>query len=172
MVANSPESDLRPEGLLAKAPKYDRTKGRRAYLRHELASALAFLAQAGWEREADLVAYLIAAHHGKVRLNLRPLPVERPAMGEDNPRFARGIWEGDEVPSVDLGGGETWAGGPLTLSVMELGEHPETGASWTERTRNLLSLYGPFRLAWLETLVRIADWRASAKEEQESEYDD
>ena len=172
MVANSPESDSRPEGLLAKAPKYDRTKGRRAYLRHELASALAFLAQAGWKREADLVAYLIAAHHGKVRLNLRPLPVERPAMGEDNPRFARGIWEGDEVPSVDLGGGETWAGGPLTLSVMELGEHPETGASWTERTRNLLSLYGPFRLAWLETLVRIADWRASAKEEQESEYDD
>ena len=170
MVASAPESDSRPEGLLAKAPKYDRMKGR-AYLRHELASALAFLTQAGWEREADLVAYLIAAHHGKVRLNLRPLPVEPPAMGEDKPRFARGVWEGDEVPSVDLGDGETWAGGPLALSVMELGEHPETGASWTERTRNLLSQYGPFRLAWLEALVRIADWRASAKEEQEDGCD-
>ena len=171
MVANDLESDPRPEGLLAKAPKYDRVKGR-AYLRHELASALAFLTQAGWKRETDLVAYLIAAHHGKVRLNLRPLPAERPAPGENSPRFARGVWEGDEVPSVDLGGGETWAGGPLTLSVMELGEHPETGASWTERTRNLLSQYGPFRLAWLETLVRIADWRASEKEEQEDGFDD
>ena len=171
MVANDPESDSRPEGLLAKAPKYDRAKGR-AYFRHELASALAFLTQAGWAREADLVAYLIAAHHGKVRLNLRPLPVERPATGENSPRFARGVWEGDEVPSVALGGGETWAGGPLALSVMELGKHPETGASWTERTSNLLSQYGPFRLAWLEALVRIADWRASAKEEQEDGYDD
>ena len=171
MVANDPESDSRPEGLFAKAPKYDRMKGR-AYLRHELASALAFLTQADWEREADLVAYLIAAHHGKVRLNLRPLPAESPATGEDSPRFARGVWEGDVVPPVDLGGGETWAGGPLALSVMELGEHPETGASWTERTRNLLSQYGPFRLAWLEALVRIADWQASAKEEQEDGCDD
>ena len=131
-----------------------------------------FLTQADWEREADLVAYLIAAHHGKVRLNLRPLPAESPATGEDSPRFARGVWEGDVVPPVDLGGGETWAGGPLALSVMELGEHPETGASWTERTRNLLSQYGPFRLAWLEALVRIADWQASAKEEQEDGCDD
>ena len=171
MVANNPESDSRPDGLLAKAPKYDRMKGR-AYLRHELASALAFLTQADWEREADLVAYLIAAHHGKVRLNLRPLPAERPATGEGSPRFARGVWEGDVIPSVDLGGGETWTGGALALSVMELGEHPETGASWTERTRNLLSQYGPFRLAWLEALVRIADWQASAKEEQEDGCDD
>lgn len=170
MVANNPESDSRPDGLLAKAPKYDRMKGR-AYLRHELASALAFLTQADWEREADLVAYLIAAHHGKVRLNLRPLPAERSATGEGSPRFARGVWEGDVIPPVDLGSGETWTGGALALSVMELGEHPETGASWTERTRNLLSQYGPFRLAWLEALVRIADWQASAKEEQEDGCD-
>ena len=171
MVASDPESDSRPEGMLAKAPKYDRTKGR-AYFRHELASALAFLTQAGWKREADLVAYLIAAHHGKVRLNLRPLPAEPPPTGEDKHRFVRGVWEGDEVPPVDLGGGGTWAGGPLALSVMELGEHLETGASWTERTRNLLSQYGPFQLAWLEALVRIADWRASAKEQQEAGHGD
>ena len=170
MVASNTETDPRPKGLLAKAPKYDRTQGR-AYFRHELASALAFLAQADWVREVDLVAYLIAAHHGKVRLNLRPLPAESLAMGESGRRFARGVWEGDEIPLVSLGNGETWTGGPLALSVMELGEHPETGASWTERTRNLLSQYGPFRLAWLEALVRIADWRASAKEERDNEYD-
>ncbi len=169
MVASNTEADPPPEGLLAKAPKYDRTKGR-AYFRHELASALAFLTQAGWVRKADLVAYLIAAHHGKVRLNLRPLPAESRVMGEDGRRFARGVWEGDEIPLVSLGNGETWTGGPLALSVMELGEHPETGASWTERTRNLLSQYGPFQLAWLEALVRIADWRASAKEERGHEY--
>ena len=171
MVASNLEADSRPKGLLAKAPKYDRTKGR-AYFRHELASALAILSQADWVREADLVAYLIAAHHGKVRLNLRPLPAERPAMEDGSRRFARGVWEGDEVPPVDLGDGETWSGGPLALSVMELGEHPETGASWTERTRHLLSQYGPFRLALLEALVRIADWRASAKEELDGGYDD
>lgn len=165
MVLDDSEVVPRP---LAKAPKYDRKQGR-PYFRHELASALAFLARSDWAREADLVAYLIAAHHGKVRLNLRPLPAERPPSEQPTegvPRFARGVWEGDVVPRVDLGGRETWTGGPLTLSVMELGEHPETGASWTERMRHLLSQHGPFRLAWLEALVRIADWRASAKEQE------
>ena len=158
-------ADPRPDELLAKAPNYDRTKGR-AYLRHELASALAFLARENWKREADLVAYIIAAHHGKVRMNLRSLPAERPPEANGNARFARGVCEGDAIDPFNLGGGENWDGGGLTLSVMELGEHPETGASWTERTRQLLSRYGPFRLAWLESIVRIADWRASAKEDR------
>ena len=173
MVAKNPACEPRPEGLLAKASAYDRKKGR-PYFRHELASALAYLSQAGWMREADMVAYLIAAHHGKVRMNLRALPAEKPARGKDDRpdgrRFARGVWEGDELQPVALGAEETWAGGSLTLSVMELGEDPVTGASWTERTRSLLVEHGPFRLAWLEALVRIADWRASAKE-QEDGYD-
>ncbi len=154
--------------LLAKAPHYDVTRGR-PYFRHELASALAYLTHAGWVRGADLVAYLIAAHHGKVRMNLRALPAESPATSADgNPdtrRFARGVWEGDELPEVDLPAGEKWNGGALTLAVMELGDDDRTGASWTERTRNLLERYGPFRLAFLESLLRVADWRASATEE-------
>ena len=154
---------------LAKAPHYDVSKGR-PYFRHELASALAYLEHAEWSRAADLVAYLIAAHHGKVRMNLRALPAERPPAslegGPDGRRFARGVWEGDELPAVDVGAGEEWTGGALRLSVMELGEDAQCGASWTERTRGLLAGSGPFRLAFLETVLRIADWRASADEER------
>ena len=154
--------------LLAKTEKSN-LRHNRAYFRHELASALAFLAHKGWSRDADLTAYLIAAHHGKVRLNLRALPRE---SGPKEPeqagrRFARGIWDGDELQAVELEGGEHWNGGPLNLSVMELGWNVETHESWTERTRDLLTRFGPFRLAWMETLLRIADWRASAKERED-----
>jgi len=41
-----------------------------------------------------------------------------------------------------------------------------TGRSWATRTRGLLERYGPFRLAFLEALVRIADWRASEEEQK------
>ena len=152
------------DALLAKSSKGGRHK--RAYFRHELASALAFLAHEHWSRDADLAAYLIAAHHGKVRMNLRALPRESPPKEPERAgtRFARGVWEGDELPPLDLGGAESWNGGNLTLSIMELGWDPVTQASWTERTRELLSRHGPFRLAWLETLLRLADWRASRKE--------
>ena len=57
-----------------------------------------------------------------------------------------------------------WEGGGLRLSIMELGWDEVSRESWTERTRELLARLGPFRLAWLETLLRVADWRASAKE--------
>ena len=149
--------------LLAKTVKNVRHK---RYLRHELASALAFLAHEEWARDADLCAFLIAAHHGKVRMNLRALPRESGPAGPERAaaRFARGVWEGDLLPELDLGGGEHWPGGELTLSIMELGWDKESRESWTERTRDLLSRYGPFRLAWLEMILRIADWRASAKE--------
>ena len=149
--------------LLAKTAK--QTRHGRAYFRHELASALAFLAHEGWSRGEDLIAYLIAAHHGKVRMNLRALPREAaPKDGRAGTRFARGIWEGDELPPFDLEGGEHWKGGGLLLSIMELGWDDVSRESWTERTRELLARVGPFRLAWLETLLRVADWRASASE--------
>ena len=158
--------------LLAKTMKGN-LRHERSYFRHELASALGFLAYEGWSRDADLPAFLIAAHHGKVRMNLRSLPRERPPRDPERAagRFARGIWEGDALPPLDLGGGERWPGGNLTLSVMELGWDETSGASWTERTRELLARVGAFRLAWLEMLLRIADWRASAKEASGG-YDD
>ena len=162
---------VEPGVLLAKTVKQSRHG--RAYFRHELASALAFLAHERWSRDSDLIAYLIAAHHGKVRMNLRALPRESAPKDNDRPgaRFARGVWEGDELPPFELEGGEQWEGGSLLLSIMELGWDEVSRESWTERTRDLLAQLGPFRLAWLETLVRIADWRASAKEREGNQYD-
>ncbi len=167
LVTNDPDENPRPDVLLAKAPKYNqRTEQNRRYFRHELASALAYLSQNNWSREADLVAYMIAAHHGKVRMNIQTLPFEisNPQKLE-NRRIARGLIEGDILPTLDLPHGKTWVEKSLTLSIMELGEHPETGASWTARTQSLLIRFGPFQLAWMEALVRIADWRASRNEE-------
>ena len=166
------EHEFSADTPLAKTCKKN-LRHQRPYFRHELASALAFLAHEKWSREADLIAYLVAAHHGKVRMNLRALPRERAPPDEDRTgvRFARGIWENDRLRSFDLDGEERWEGGDLTLSVMELGWDEVTRESWTERTRDLLARFGPFRLAWMETLVRVADWRASDKE-QERRYDD
>lgn len=165
------QSDLK-DGFLAKTVKKNLRHGR-AFFRHELVSALAFLAHGNWSRDADLVAFLIAAHHGKVRMNLRALPRESAPKEPERAtaRFARGVWEGDELPALDLGGNENWPGGSLTLSVMELGWDEATRESWTERTRDLLTRFGPFRLAWLETLLRLSDWRASGKETV-GKYDD
>ena len=160
-LGNCASADGEPLAKTAKSTRYERH-----YFRHELASALALLAHDAWSRSADLVSFLVAAHHGKVRMNLRALPREQapPEGACTGARFARGVWEGDELPSLDLGGGERWAGGRLTLSAMELGWDETTHESWTERTRSLLTRFGPFRLAWMEALLRLADWRASAQE--------
>ena len=150
--------------LLAKSPK---TSGRhrRRYFRHELASMLAWLLHAPSGGRTDLVAYLIAAHHGKVRMSLRAMPDEpapRPGFG---PRFARGVWEGDGLPPVRLPDGAMLPATRLRLDIMELGRGGMS-PSWAERTQRLLEQYGPFRLAWLETLVRLADWLASGAEQE------
>ncbi len=132
-------------------------KYERPYFRHELASALAMLLQG----EPDLAAYLVAAHHGKVRLSIRSIPNE--AVPPQDQRFARGIWDGDILPSVDLGEGAIAPEIALTLVFMELGKSEQYGPSWLERSLKLLEEYGPFRLAYLESLIRVADWRASAE---------
>ena len=135
----------------------------RPYFRHELASMLAWLLHHGDEPGADLIAYLIAAHHGKVRMSLRALPDEK-SPEEPDRRYARGVWEDDRLPSVEVPG-ETLPETRLRLDLMEMGEGA-MGPSWSERVHRLLDEHGPFRLAWYETLVRLADWRASSKEQE------
>lgn len=146
---------------LAKSDCPGPMRHKRKFFRHELASMLGWLAQHDSEPGADLIAYLILAHHGKVRMSLRAMPNEEAGKGVK--RFARGVWEGDILPALDFDG-EHSAQTTLKLALMEIGEG-EQGASWTERSLRLLDHYGPFQLAWLETLVRLADWRASAAEQ-------
>jgi len=167
-------------GFWAKAGRTpDRKPGRARYLvrdgerqierkhfRHELASALAWLHEQRFtdDRPTNLIAYLIAAHHGKVRLSLRALPQE--TEPPDERLFARGVWDGDVLPALAFADGEAVPAIELKLHLMRLGEGHQ-GRSWTSRTRRLLNDLGPFRLAWYEALVRIADWRASRKEQED-----
>jgi CRISPR-associated endonuclease/helicase Cas3 len=117
----------------------------------------------------DLVAYLVAAHHGKVRLSIRSMPGEY--TPSDSGRFARGVWDGDELPATDLGGGIVAPGVALSLEPMELGlcEQPLFAGqpSWTERMLVLRDKLGPFRLAYLEAILRAADARASRSPNQQ-----
>jgi CRISPR-associated endonuclease/helicase Cas3 len=138
---------------------------KRAYFRHELASALAWLALHSNDADADLIAYLIAAHHGKVRMSLRALPQE--VNAPDGRLLARGVWDGDRLPMVQFADGEAVPAVELKLDLMQLGDGPQ-GPSWTTRTQRLLKALGPFQLAWCEALVRIADWRASREEQHTS----
>lgn len=147
---------------VAKAPASCWQRYCRRGFRHELASALHMLK----EDLPDLATYLAAAHHGKVRLTIRSLPNEAPPEDDPSKLYVRGIWDGDELPAVDLGGGVTAARIPVELDPMRLGRSPEARPSWTERMVNLRDQWGPFRLAFLEALLRAADARASRKTEQ------
>ncbi len=141
--------------LLAKSE----TQGKhgRKHFRHELAGALALLQT----RAPDLAAYLVAAHHGKVRLSIRALP------NEDKPKsagakFARGVHDGDALPEARLGDAVKPA---LTLDLepMLLGASPAGEPSWMDRMLTLRDGIGVFRLAYMEALIVAADCRASAE---------
>lgn len=124
--------------------------------RHELASLLIadgplrhLLADAPDE---DLTRYGILAHHGILRV--RVTDPDTDAV----PQAVRGLADGAtaEIPPV--------LGQPGTSLTVDLAQFRagDGDSAWTRSVLNLLARYGPFRLAYLETLVRIADWRASA----------
>lgn len=147
-------------------------------LRHEVASALAM-----WRKYRDsdtkpypaLAVYLAASHHGKARTLLRSTT----DTGDD-------VFGVRNASSALVIGNDEW---PLDFSIAKDGadgrwdgnEFVLTGHGWTGLVADLLGpwrpeersdanvvadaeprLLGPFALAYLEALVRIADWRASA----------
>lgn len=150
-------------------------------LRHEAASALAM-----WQRYREgrasypaLAVYLAAAHHGKVRTVLRSIS----ETGLD----VFGVQQDTEVIEVN---GKTWR---LDFTAAKDGAEGQwvtngfllAGAGWTGLVADLLGPWqpqdtshanvipegepkrlGPFALAYLEALVRAADWRSSSHPSQ------
>ena len=112
----------------------------------------------------DLLAYLVCAHHGKVRMAWHSSPADQNA--NDTRLRIRGIREGDVLPSLLVSSADgrfhQVRAAALDLSPSEAGLSPRTGRSWTERVLNLVERFGPFSLAWLEALLRAADQRASS----------
>jgi CRISPR-associated endonuclease/helicase Cas3 len=137
------------QNIWAKAPVMKPYQ--RSGFRHELASAIGALLH----DKSFLFAYILAAHHGKVRVHL-----DNFYWFKDEEGF-RGLKEGDKVHSCLLGGD------PLNkeLKIDEfLIEFPDT-KDWKQCIEKEIESLGVFKLSYLETLVRIADWRASALRE-------
>lgn len=113
----------------------------------------------------DLLVYLVASHHGKVRVALHAAPADQkfePAKGDRNGLPIRGVRNGDVLPSITLTpDGTPLPELPLTLEPAAMGLSFETGASWRERTQKLIERHGPTTLGFLEALLRTADVRAS-----------
>lgn len=111
-----------------------------------------------------LLAYLVCAHHGKVRLAWHACPADQTAA--DETLRIRGVRDGDTLPTLPLTDRDhslqELTDTRLDLSPAAAGLNPRTGPGWTERVLRLLEVHGPFALAWMEALFRAADQRASA----------
>lgn len=207
MLLSTVDDDGERERLRAGVPWAKSEKGTggtygRPWFRHELASVLALLGDPGPLRgleEPDLVLYLVAAHHGWVRLGVRAMPGEARTGGG---RSVLGVVSGEAFPAVTVAGQVVR---PERLSLRPFGftepdgypdsepDHPADnsadagldrgldadlgadleagpaddglGDSWSARMLELRDRpdLGVFRLGFLEALVRVADWRASAR---------
>ena len=124
--------------------------------------------------EFDLLVYLVASHHGKVRVALHAAPADQdyqPAQGDPNGLPIRGVRNGDRLPAIVLTPDALRL--PelrLTLEPAAMGLSFETGASWRERTHKLIRRRGPAALAFLEAILRAADVRASQLETEDPTF--
>ena len=136
-------------------------------LAHEVASALAFRqseqAAHGTQRpiESLLAEYLIMSHHGRVRKVLRD-EIPRQPKNEKDTETVRGVANGDALAPVTIAGQELQCAS-LSTDCRRMGRDADGNESYTRGVLRLLTHYGPFRLAFLETLFRAADIRASIR---------
>lgn len=121
----------------------------------------------------DLVVYLVAAHHGKLRASWQSSPQDQvyiPKRDDPHGWPLRGVREGDTLPSIPLPSSEgTEVSVPelaLHLDVAQMGLNGRYGRSWRERSAALQAHYGPAGLAYLEALLRAADIRVSRGQEK------
>ncbi len=113
----------------------------------------------------NLVAYVVMCHHGKVRATLPMSPRDQENPGRDGNLPIRGVRDGDLLPALVLpdsqGRDFELPQVRLSLQPARLGLSPRYGPSWVERVLALRKYYGDFQLSWFETLLRVADVRAS-----------
>jgi CRISPR-associated endonuclease/helicase Cas3 len=122
--------------------------------RHELASLLLLdgplRGLLSMVDDPDLARYLVLAHHGKLRVQVRE-------PGDADSGVLLGLEQDTTVAVPEL------LGQPAAELTVDLDQFSLGGArSWTRTALSLRDRHGPFILAYLETVVRIADWRASA----------
>ena len=155
-ASDDERASLQSDGPFAKTGNRRPLRFDPPFFRHELASALALMSEGasalGDHRETDLVIYLVASHHGRIRLSIRRPPEE---LGTDDRAVTTlGVASGSGLPEVDLG----------DRTIPESHLRIPTGHDRYERRALALRDrpdLGPFRLAFLELVVRSADWRAS-----------
>jgi CRISPR-associated endonuclease/helicase Cas3 len=129
--------------------------------RHELASLLLIdgplHSLLETSPDPDLTRYLVLAHHGKLRVQVRdPGDLTMLPAGEASQKKILGLEQGAESPVPAI------LGQPPAVLTVDLEQFQLGGdRSWTRTVLGLRDKYGPFTLAYLETLVRVADWRAS-----------
>ena len=121
--------------------------------RHELASLLLIdgplHSLLAGSPDPDLTRYLVLAHHGRLRVQVRdPGDPDAPAAEKTILGLAQGATS--DVPPM--------LGRPAATLTVDLDQFDQL---WTSTVLGLRDRYGPFVLAYLETLVRVADWRAS-----------
>lgn len=156
------------KGEWAKSPGRGHIHERKNF-RHEVASALAYLKVYGKDLDSHLVAYLIASHHGKVRMSLRSSAsrLADPPDGRYLLGFSTDPSRPDKIPEHRLGDGTPFPSTTIEMGAASIGLQEDGSPSWLSMAVGLRDEkdIGPFRLAYLESLVRAADVRASAEED-------
>lgn len=155
------------QGPWAKSPGRDRLRvassedvPRRGF-RHELVSVIQLSTPVGREaleragvpeEQHALTVYLVGAHHGHLRIQPRD-----PLVEGRHGTSLMGLHDGEMIPSLEANGVK-FPETEVDLSIFGMG----VPQSWSRRSLDLLAAWGPFRLAWMEMVVRMSDWRSSA----------
>lgn len=174
------DGEVSKDELWAKCP-FKGLRHQRENFRHEAVSAAAFQKlELGLEQDdVDLISYLIASHHGKMRLAMRPAPKKRAntyANPDENTILGLYTDKAEAVkifthPSTktkhskerSISDSDVEAEVRVDASMAQMGMQG-SNRSWTHIALKRLESLGPFRLAYLESIVRAADSRASEME--------